>query len=82
MFIAGAVHNHADTLFVTDVARVDTQAVDAVFGHFQRDTVVKVDIGDQRDVDLLFDQFERFCGIHRRNGDADNVRAYALCALI
>jgi hypothetical protein len=37
-----------------------------------------VDIGDQRDVDLLFDQFERFRGIHRRNGDADDIRAYAL----
>ncbi len=47
-FIASAIYNHADALFVADVARVDTQAVDAIFRHFQRNTVVKVDIGDQR----------------------------------
>ena len=78
VFIACAVHHRANALFVADVARVDTQAVNTVFGDFQRDTVVKMDIGDQRDVDLLFDQFERFSGIHRRNRDADDVRADAL----
>ncbi len=78
VFIACAVHHHADALFVADVARVDTQAVDTVFRDFQRDTIVKVDIGDQRHVNLLFNQFERLCGIHRRNRDADNVRAHAL----
>ncbi len=78
IFIAGAVHHRADTRFVTDVARVDAQAVDAVFGHFQRDAVVEVDIGHQRHVDLLFDQLERLGGIHGRDGDADDVRAHAL----
>ncbi len=43
-FIACAVHNRANALFVADVARVDTQAVNTVFGDFQRDTVVKMDI--------------------------------------
>ncbi len=78
VFIASAIYNHADALFVADVARVDTQAVDAIFRHFQRNTVVKVDIGDQRDVNLLFDKFERLSSVHRRNRDTDNVRAYAL----
>ncbi|VGQ10308.1 hypothetical protein SB00610_05390 [Klebsiella quasipneumoniae subsp. similipneumoniae] len=78
VFIPCAIYDHADALFVADVAWVDTQAVDAIFCDFQRNTVVKVDIGDQRDVDLLFDQFERLSGVHRRNRDADNIRAYAL----
>ena len=77
IFVTGAVHNHADTLFVTDVARVNAQAVDAVFGHFQCDTVVEVDIRDQRNADLLFDQLECFGGIHGRDGDANDVRAYS-----
>ncbi|MCS5960855.1 hypothetical protein LNP74_19830 [Klebsiella pneumoniae subsp. pneumoniae] len=34
--------------FVAACCPVDTQAVDALFRHFQRNTVVKADIGDQR----------------------------------
>ena len=75
IFIAGAVHDHADTLFVTDVARVNTQAIDAVLGHFQCDAVVEVNISHQRNADLLFDQFERLSRIHGRDGDANNIRA-------
>ena len=78
IFVTGAVHHHADALFVTDVARVNTQAINTVFGHFQRDTVVEVDIRYQRNADLLFDQLERLCGIHGGHGDANNVRAYTL----
>ena len=77
VLIACAVHHHTDTLFVTDVARVNTQAVDAVFGNFKRNAVVEVDVCNQRHTDLLFDQFERLCGVHGRHGDANNVRAYA-----
>ena len=78
IFIAGAVHDHANTLFVTDIARVNTQAIDAVFGHFQCDAVVEVDISHQRNADLLFDQLERLSGIHGWDGDANNIRAYTL----
>ena len=77
IFIAGAVHYHADALFVTDVTWVNTQAVDAIFSDFQCNAVVEVNISHQRNADLLLDEFERFGGIHRRDGDANNVRAYA-----
>ena len=50
IFITSAVHYRANTLFITDIAWVDTQAIDAVFRHLQRDTIVEVNIGNQRDI--------------------------------
>ncbi len=77
IFITSAVHYHANTLFITDIAWVDTQAIDAVFRHLQRDTIVEVNIGNQRDINLLFDKLERFCGIHCRYRDTNNICADA-----
>lgn len=78
VLVAGAVHHRANARFVTDVARVDAQAVYAVFGNLQRDAIIEMDIGDQRHVDLLLDQLERLGGVHGRNRNADDVDAHAL----
>ncbi|MPN19797.1 hypothetical protein SDC9_167169 [bioreactor metagenome] len=75
ILVARAIHHHADTLFIADVAWINTQAVNAVFRHFERNTVVEVNVGDQRNRNLLLDQFEGFCGIHRGYGDTNNVSA-------
>lgn len=78
VFIARAVDNAANTLFVTDIAGVDAQAIDAVLGDFQRNAIVKVDVRHQRDTHLLFDKPERFCRVHRRHRDTHDVCADAL----
>ncbi len=77
VFVAGAVNHHANALFVADVAWVNTQTIDTVFSDFQRDTVIEVNIGNQRNTHLLLDQFERLGGVHGRHRDANNVRADA-----
>ena len=77
VFIAGAIHHRTNTLFAADIAGVDTQTIDTVFRHFQRDAVIEVNIGNQRNTHLLLDQFERLGGVHGRHRDANNVRADA-----
>ncbi len=34
-----------------------------------------MDVSHQRHVNLLFDEFERFCRVHRRYGDTDDISA-------
>ena len=77
VFIARTVNHHANTLFITDIARVNTQTIDAVFRYFQRNAIVEVDVSHQRHVNLLFDEFERFCRVHRRYGYTDDISANA-----
>ncbi|STV87284.1 Uncharacterised protein [Klebsiella michiganensis] len=60
VFIASAVHHHADTLFVADIARVYAQAINAYSRYLQGNAVIEVDIGNQRYANLLFDKLERF----------------------
>jgi len=75
IFVARTVHHRPDTLFATDVAGVNAQAIDPVFRHFQRDAVVKMDIRHQRHIHLLFNQTKCFGGIHGRHRDAHDVHA-------
>ncbi len=78
VFVARAVNHGANTLFATDVTWVNTQAVHAILRHFERNTVIKVDIRDQRNVDLLLDEFKGFSRIHSRYGYAHDICANAL----
>ncbi len=78
IFVARTINNHANTFFITDIAWVDTQTIDAVFRDFQRNAVVKVNIRDQRYTHLLLNQFEGFCRVHGRNGNTNYVSANAL----
>ena len=39
--------------------------------------IVEVDVSHQRHVNPLFDEFERFCRVHRRYGDTDDISANA-----
>ena len=73
--ITGGFHHGAHAVFTTDIARVDTQAVDAKFGYAQGDLVVEVDIGHQRHTHLLLDSAEGFGGIHIRHRDPHDVCA-------
>jgi len=73
--ITGSIHHCAHTVFATDVARVDAQAIDAQFGHAQSDPVVEVDVGNQRHLDQLLDAAEGFGGIHIRYGNPHDVDA-------
>ncbi|MNL59996.1 hypothetical protein D3C87_1837700 [compost metagenome] len=67
VFITGAINNRANTLFAADITWVNAQAIHAIFRDFQGNTVVKVDISDQRNTNLLFDKFECLCSIHSRH---------------
>ncbi|MNS66294.1 hypothetical protein D3C72_995030 [compost metagenome] len=73
--ITRCIDHRPNTVFTTDVARVDTQAVDAQFGHAQGDLVVEVDVGNQRHADLLLDAAERLGCVHVRHRDAHDVHA-------
>lgn len=75
--MACTVDNAADALFITDIARINSQAVNAIFSDFKGNTIVKVDISNQRDIDLLFDKTKSLCGIHRGHGYAHNIYANA-----
>jgi hypothetical protein len=73
--ITGGIDHGTHTVFATDVARVDAQAVDAQFGHAQRDLVVEVDVGNQRHLDQLLDLAEGLGGVHVRHRNPHDVDA-------
>ena len=57
--------------FSADVARIDAQAVHAVFGHFQRNLVIKMDVRDQRKSRLGADSFKGLRRLHTEHRDPD-----------
>ncbi len=67
------VHHGAHTVFATDVARVDAQAVHTQLGHTQSDFVVEVNVGDQRNLDQLLDAAKGLGSVHVRYGYAHDV---------
>ncbi len=71
--ITGSIHHRAYPVFTTDIARVDPQAIDAQFGHTQRDLVVEVDVGHQRYLDLLLDPAKRLGGVHVRHRNPHDI---------
>ena len=73
--VTGGIDHRAHAVFTTDVARVDTQAVDPQLGHAQGDFVVEVDVSDQRHLDQLLDLAEGLGSVHVRHRDADDVDA-------
>ena len=61
--------------FAADVARVDAEPVDAGFKCGEREFVVEMDIGDDRDTCLLGDCRERIGSFSVGDGEADDIAA-------
>ena len=62
--------------FVTKVAGIQAQTVDAALDALQGKLVVKVDVGDQGDMDLLLDLSHGLGCFHVRYGATDNLAAH------
>ena len=71
----GAIGDLGDLLGPADVARVQADAVRARVDRLQRQRVVEVDVGDDRDRRLAHDRLERLDVLLPRDGAADDVRA-------
>ena len=63
----GRFHHLPHLVLVPQVAGVQPQTVHATRGAFQRQLIVKVDVGNQRYVDLLLDLRHRFGRVHVRH---------------
>ena len=73
--VARRLHHRPHAVLAPDVAGINAQAIDAEFGHAQRDLVVEMNIGHERHGDLLFDLPKGLGGIHGRHGYAHDVGA-------
>ncbi|CUV02347.1 hypothetical protein MGWOODY_Clf2789 [hydrothermal vent metagenome] len=62
--------------FVPKVARIQAETVNAAFNTFQGQLVMKVDVSDQRYMDLLLDFLHGFGGFHVRYRASDNLAAH------
>ncbi|GMA58465.1 hypothetical protein GCM10025858_29680 [Alicyclobacillus sacchari] len=62
-----------DLLALTDVPRIDPHLVDAVANSFKGETVIKMDIGDERNVNLPLNLLNGFRSIARVDSDPDNL---------
>ncbi len=71
--ITRSIDHGTDTVFTTDIARVDTQTVNAQLGHTQGNAVIEVDIGDQRHLDQLLDTAKGFGSVHVRHRNTHDV---------
>ena len=72
---AGAVGDLGDLVGPADVARVQADAVCAGVDGLERERVVEVDVGDDRDRALAHDRPERLDVLVARHGDAHDVGA-------
>ena len=73
--VACGFDDGAHAVLAADVAGIDTQAVHAVFEHLQRDVMIKMDVGHQRDGGAGPDFAEGFRGFHGRHGHTHEIRA-------
>ena len=67
MFFFCHFHHLTDTVFITDVAGVDTNFINAQFHDTQCQTIIKVDVCHQRNMNLFFDFTNGICRFHIRH---------------
>ena len=67
MFFFRHLHHLTDTVFIADIAGVDTNFINAQFHHTQCQTIIKVDICYQRNMNLFFDFTNGICRFHIRH---------------
>ena len=74
----GPVHHCLYLMAVADVAGIDADFIRPVLHGGNGQTVIKVDVRHQRNMNLLLDLSQRRGGFHGRHGHADNVAASLL----
>ena len=67
MFFFCHFHHLTDTVFIADVTRVDTDFIDAQLHDTQCQTIIKVDVCHQRNMNLFFDFTNGICRFHIRH---------------
>ena len=70
-----SIHNSTYTLLITNVARINTNLICPVFNCRQCQTIVKMNVCDQRNMDLLMNLFQTFCRLHCWYCTTDNITA-------
>ena len=72
------VHHSLHPLCASNVARVNADFVCAAFHGRDSQSVIKMNICHQRNVDLAFDRLQAFCRFHGRHRHPDDVTARLL----
>src|SRR5206468_4139283 len=73
LLLLGDVHDLLHELLAADVPGVEAQAVDSLLQRDQRQLVVEVDVGHERDADLPLDLAELLGGLTDGHRAADDV---------
>ena len=76
--LLSSIHNSTYTLLITNVARIDTNLICPIFNCRQCQTIVKMNVCDQRNMDLLMNLFQTFCRLHCWYCTTDNITASLL----
>ena len=71
----GGRDNLTDPLGTAYIARIDADFIRTVFNSCYSQSVIKMNIRHERDMDALFDLTDCPCGFLRRNRGADDVAA-------
>ena len=76
---AAGITYRAHTLLITDIAGVDPDFIHTVFCTTQRNPVIKVNIGNNRHMNIVFLQKQNgFCRLFIRNRQSDHVTSRSL----
>ena len=67
------IHNCLNTVSTSDISRIDTNFICTVFHCGNRQSIIKVNICHQWNVNLLFDFFQCLRSFHSRHCTTDNI---------
>ena len=79
--VPGRTDHGTDAVIAADIARIDPETVNTQFCYPKSDFVIEVDVGNQRQGNLLPNLPERLSGVHGRNGNTHYVRTCLLQCL-
>ena len=72
------IHHSPHPLCASDIARIDADLVCSALHGSNSQTVIKMNVCHQRNVDLAFDGLQAFCRFHSRHRHPDYVAACLL----
>jgi hypothetical protein len=74
----GPIYDNCHLFFTPNISGVKTKAIDTSRYRSKGKSMIEMDVGDQWDMDLLFDGLNCLSGSHIRNSDADNFASRIL----
>ena len=69
------IGNGFDSGFITDIAGLDPNLINSPFGGTDSEFIIKVDIGNKRNIHSLFDRFYQIERLFVRNCKTDDLAA-------